>query len=55
MNYRVIKSKYLADGLSYLGFRFYKFEDGYSFEETKELNYAIENILKLKKELNLYK
>lgn len=53
--YRSVKSKYLANALSYLGFKYYTYENGYSFKDTIELDYAINKILKLKKELNLNK
>lgn len=55
MSYRIIHKKYLADALSFLGFRYYKFYDNhnpkiikYSFIETEKFNNALNDILALK-------
>lgn len=55
MKYRVIYKKYLAEALSFLGFRYYKFYDEsnpkiikYSFIESDEFNNAVNDILALK-------
>lgn len=57
MNYRVIHKKYLAEALSFLGFRYYKFNEydrdnnkiiKYSFVETPEFNDAVNQLLTLK-------
>lgn len=57
MNYRVIHKKYLAEALSFLGFRYYKFNEcdqnnnqviKYSFVETQEFNNAVNELLILK-------
>lgn len=59
MTYRVIHKKYLAEALSFLGFRYYKFYDKaepetvkYSFVETEEFNKALNEILELKTKYN---
>jgi len=54
--YYEINKKYLADALSYLGMRYYKFnkEDGtvvYSFENTIDFNIALNELTKLKNKL----
>lgn len=55
-NYREIRSEYLAKGLSFLGFRFYKMGFGkdtiYSFEETDEFKKAMVSIMDLRAEVN---
>ena len=57
MNYRVIHKKYLAEALSFLGFKYYKFNEfdnsgkqvvKYSFIETPDFNDAVDNLLALK-------
>ena len=55
MTYRIIHKKYLAEALSFLGFRYYKFHDEsdpgtvkYSFVETDDFNKAVNEILTLK-------
>ncbi len=57
MNYRVIHKKYLAEALSFLGFKYYKFNEfngigkqivKYSFVETPDFNDAVDNLLTLK-------
>ena len=57
MDYRVIHKKYLAEALSFLGFRYYKFNEynqdnnqvvKYSFVETPEFNDAVNELLILK-------
>ncbi|HBJ1649386.1 hypothetical protein [Clostridium botulinum] len=55
--YKNIKKKYLADALSFLGFRYMIFdnEDGtkeYTFEDTFKFQYALNELLKFKKEIN---
>lgn len=53
----IIKNKYLANALSWLGFRYYKVQrDGvqaYSFNETQDFLDTLHKIIALKKELNL--
>ncbi|AQS09661.1 hypothetical protein CLOBY_17920 [Clostridium saccharobutylicum] len=57
IKYKNIRKKYLADALSFLGFRYMKFdnENGkeYSFEDNKKLQYAFEELIRLKKELEI--
>lgn len=57
MDYRVIHKKYLAEALSFLGFRYYKFNEcnqenkqviKYSFVETPDFNNAVNDLLLLK-------
>ncbi|NFO30396.1 hypothetical protein FDB41_06800 [Clostridium botulinum] len=55
--YKNIKKKYLADALSFLGFRYMIFdnEDGtkeYTFEDTFKFQHALAKILEIKKEIN---
>jgi len=62
MNYRVIHKKYLAEALSFLGFKYYKFNEfnnntnkeiiKYSFIETPDFNDAVDNLLTLKQKYN---
>lgn len=53
--YRV-RSEYLANGLSFLGFRYRKFGYGkdtiFTFEDTEELRRVVDTLLALKKEIN---
>lgn len=53
--YYTIKNKYLAEGLSFLGFRYYKFNDEagivYSFEDTEIFRDNLAAILDLKKQM----
>lgn len=55
--YYIIRNKYLALSMSYLGFKFMKFGTGedvtYSFENTDQLKYAMNKMIELKKELNI--
>lgn len=51
--------KYLAESLSFIGFRYYKFNNDkttnvmtYAFDNTKELRAAIEEIMSLRKKYN---
>lgn len=59
MEHFIIKKKYLADALSYLGFKYYKYSnvDGisYSFEKTNSFVDALNELLKLKDKFNQYK
>jgi len=59
MGYRVIYKKYLAEALSFLGFRYYKFHDElnpkvikYSFIESESFNNAVNDLLALKNKYN---
>lgn len=53
--YTVIEKRYLANALSFLGFKYYKFGDGketkYSFEETEKFKFALHELLELKNKL----
>lgn len=53
-----VKKKYLADALSYLGFRYYKNGFGidtiYSFENTEKFSQALIGLNLLKDKLNMY-
>ena len=64
MDYRVIHKKYLAEALSFLGFRYYKFNGydqddkqiiKYSFIETPDFNNAVDELLMLKQKYNDHK
>ena len=55
--YYEIKKRYLAEALSFLGMRYFKYnkEDGtiiYSFENTDDFNIALNELTKLKNKLN---
>lgn len=58
MNYVEIKKKYLADALSFLGFRYFKFTNNgeilYSFENTNKFQLALADILYLKEKYKNY-
>ncbi|URZ18785.1 hypothetical protein [Clostridium felsineum] len=48
--YYIIKKKYLADALSFLGFRYYKFNNvNYSFINTNKFREALTSLTDLKK------
>lgn len=53
-----ISKKYLADALSYLGFRYFKNGHGadvfYSFERTAKFDQALTQLKELKEKLNMY-
>ena len=53
--YTVIKKKYLAEALSFLGFRYYRYQqDGqtvYTFENTEKFNTALYKLLQLRDSL----
>ncbi|MGJ0845962.1 hypothetical protein ACR77J_04660 [Tissierella praeacuta] len=53
--YYIVRNKYLAEGMAFLGFRYMKFGFGkdaeYSFEDTKEFRDALAQILQLKKNI----
>lgn len=53
MKYTIIRNKYLADGLAFCGFKYFKYqnEEGntvYSFEESEDLEFAIKGILNIR-------
>jgi hypothetical protein len=55
--YISIKGKYLAEGLAWLGFTYFKYQDRegdtyYSFENTEKFNKAHKKMIELKQELN---
>lgn len=54
--YTTIEKKYLAEALSFLGFKYYKYGEGkeieYSFEETDKFKFALGELLKLRNKLN---
>ena len=55
--YYIVNNKYLAEGLAFLGFRYYKMGEGketkYSFEDTEKLKDSIKKLLKIKKDIEL--
>ena len=57
--YRVVYKKYLAEALSFIGFRYYKYNDekgtGYSFLETDLFINALNDLLELKNKYNIIK
>lgn len=59
MGYIEIKKKYLAESLSFLGFRYFKFNMPeytlYSFYDTKDLREALQDMLRLKDKYRNYK
>lgn len=57
--YCTIHKRYLSEALSFLGFRYYKFDkpDGgveYSFENTEKFRKAFSKLLELKKSIDDY-
>lgn len=56
--YFEVRNKYLAEGLAFLGFKYFKFnnkETGktiYSFKDTEIIKDTIEHLLKLKNEIS---
>lgn len=54
--YYNVDKKYLAESLSFLNFRFYKFNYGdetiYSFENTEKFKKALKGLLDLKRTIN---
>ena len=54
--YRVIYKRYLAEALSFLGFRYYKYNDdkgtGYSFVKSDKFINALNELLELKNKYN---
>lgn len=54
--YCEVKKKYLAFALSFLGFRYFVFNDvdgdRYSFENTEKFQLALNGLLKLRKAIN---
>lgn len=51
-----INKRYLAEALSFLGFKYFKFQNEgktvYSFEDNDKFRIALTKILELRKELN---
>jgi len=59
MRYFIVRKKYLADALSFLGFKYYKFTEPngsvyYSFENSEKLNEAMTELLSLQGRFNRY-
>lgn len=54
--YYKIRKKYLAAALGYIGFKYYKFNEGekiiYSFEDTNKFRQALTKLTELKNEIN---
>jgi len=59
MKYFEIRKKYMADALSYLGFRYFKFNDpegiSYSFEDNEKFREALNDLLGLKNKFSSQK
>lgn len=58
--YFEVRNAYLAQGLAFLGFKFYKFNDPnnlnkkiYSFKDTPEITAAIYELNAIKKRINI--
>jgi hypothetical protein len=53
-----VRKKYLAEALSYLGFRYYKFDEpeytSYSFDDTEQFREALKDMLRLKNKYSSY-
>lgn len=54
----IVENKYLANGLAFLGFRYYKFTDVnnklvYSFKRTDKFLEVVELMYKTKSEVNI--
>ena len=47
-DYYAVRKKYLANALAYLGYRYYRFDNGkdivYSFKDTKEFREALQGL-----------
>ena len=59
MKYFIVRKKYLADALSFLGFKYFKFTEPngsvyYSFENSDKLNEAMTELLSLQGRFNRY-
>ena len=59
MRYFIVRKKNLADALSFLGFKYYKFTEQngsvyYSFENSDKLNEAMTELLNLQGRFNRY-
>ena len=59
MRYFIVRKKYLADALSFLGFKYYKFTDPggsvyYSFENNNKLHEAMTELISLQGRFNRY-
>jgi len=59
MKYFIVRKKYLADALSFLGFKYFKFTESngsvyYSFENSDKLNEAMTELLSLQGRFNRY-
>lgn len=56
--YYEIRKKYLAEGLAFLGYRYFKEGFGkdtiYKFKNTKEFNTALNELMKLKDKVGKY-
>ncbi|APQ95568.1 hypothetical protein [Clostridium botulinum] len=56
--YYEIRKKYLAEGLAFLGYRYFKEGFGkdtiYKFKNTKEFNMALNELMKLKDRVGKY-
>jgi len=56
--YYEIRKKYLAEGLAFLGYRYFKEGFGkdtiYKFKNTKEFNIALNELMKLKDKVGKY-
>ncbi|MEL5897279.1 hypothetical protein AAGC94_04245 [Clostridium sporogenes] len=56
--YYEIRKKYLAEGLAFLGYRYFKEGFGkdtiYKFKNTKEFNIALNELMKLKNRVGQY-
>lgn len=57
-DYYAVRKKYLANALAYLGYRYYRLDNGkdivYSFKDTKEFREALTGLMQLKKEVGQY-
>lgn len=58
MEYYIIRKKYLAEAIAYLGFRYYKECEGrdtiYKFNDTIEFRQALTELMQLKKRVGQY-
>jgi len=59
MKYFLVRKKYLADALSFLGFKYFKFTEPngsvyYSFENSDKLNEAMAELLSLQGRFSRY-
>lgn len=58
MEYYIIRKKYLAEAIAFLGFRYYREGEGrdaiYKFQDTTEFRQALSGLMELKQKVGQY-